>query len=156
MPTADEGKRGNDRTIRECGDRSLPQTDVTSQRFSHTGTHTILLHPTVKEVVSRGDDYSRTVEYKHRDHPRFPILGNAPPHLLFRGGCPRVAFDGAQHVISPLSTANAVRPLSFDHRIANDLDFLKHIHVLSFSCSCPLIVPHRFPSLKSCPHQSLF
>jgi len=84
------------------------------------------------------------VEYKRR----FPILGNALPHL---GSCPHVTFNGAQHVISPLSTANAVRPLSFDHRIANHPNFLKHTHVLSFSYSCPIIPPHRFPPLDIMP-----
>lgn len=54
-------------------------------------------------------------------------------------------------MIFPLSTANAVRPLSFDHRIANHPNFLKHTHVLSFSCSCPIIPPRRFPPLDIMP-----
>lgn len=54
-------------------------------------------------------------------------------------------------MISPLSTANAVRPLSFDHRIANHHNFLKHTHVLSFSYSRHIIPPRSFPLSNHAP-----
>jgi len=61
LPATDGGKRSNDRTICECGVFAAMPTLLPRLMFLPgiflTQEHTILLRPTVKEVVSRGDDY---------------------------------------------------------------------------------------------------
>jgi hypothetical protein len=56
LPAVDGGKRSNDRTICGSAERLL-STFQTDDDSANTQEHTILLRPTVKEVVSRGDDY---------------------------------------------------------------------------------------------------